>query len=440
MLKFSLILLIIFGASLKNNALENRRENGPDLQKYIGKQKKSIDTIDIRTFGVLGNGGDETKKIQEALNKSVGKTLYIPKQKGSFYLSGQLIVPSNLEIICHKEVVFKAKNNLKQDIENFEVLFRFENSKNVVFNGNGAKFFMERKFYKSEFNHLFMINGASNITLKNILAENSGGDGIYVGAYKTRSNYSQNINIINCKSKYNRRQGLSITSVSSFKAENSEFSYSRGSAPCSGVDIEPNSSNSVLKNIHFKNCLAQGNERRGFLVTLSRLNNKSQSVDITFENCRALNNYNGFTSMYFSPTSSGEVRFIKCIAENSANSGFTELSSSGLGAKKIYDSCISKNSSKNSINSNEVNNSGFSIYNVRNRKEKYLGNSQFINCEVISETKGVKCGFFVESGGKVINVDVKNLQFKGGIIKKTNLLIKDNLKSTRSLSVARNDF
>lgn len=399
----------------------------------------SNDTLNIRSFGVLGNGQDETIKIQNALNKSAGKILYFPAQNGSFYLSGQLIIPSNLQILCNKNVVFKAKDDLKQDMNNFEVLFRFENSENVTFNGNGAKFLMNRKSYNNEFNHLFMLNGATNVTLINISAENSGGDGFYVGAYKTKKRYSQNIKLLNCKSKYNRRQGLSITSVQGLNVENCEFSYSQGMAPCSGVDIEPNSAKSILSGIYIKNCIAKGNERRGFLITLSRLDANSKKVDITFEKCRAIGNYNGFTSMYFSPTSSGEVRFINCIAENSLNTGFTELSSSGLGARKVYTNCISKNSSTNSINNSEVNNAGFSIYNVRNRREKFLGNSEFINCEVIDEKQNNNCGFFVEDGGKVVNLNVKNLKFNGSINKKTNLTSKDASKSNTSLTINRND-
>src|SRR5690606_12039191 len=115
---------------------------------------KDQDTLSLRDFNVLGNGKDETNAIQKALNQSVGKVLYIPKQNGPYYLTGQLIVPSNISIVCHPDVIFMAKNNLKQDLRDFEVMWRFENSQNVIFDARNARFRMDKAKYSSEFNHI----------------------------------------------------------------------------------------------------------------------------------------------------------------------------------------------------------------------------------------------------------------------------------------------
>src|SRR5690606_27230859 len=134
------------------------------------------------------------------------------------------IIPSNIKIHFEKGVVFLAKDNLKQNNSDAEVLFRFESSENVLFDGNGALLKMNKSKYSGQLNHLIMINGAKNITIKNINAYNSGGDGFYVGAVRTRRNASENIRFYNCIAKYNRRQGMSVTSVDGLYVENCEFS------------------------------------------------------------------------------------------------------------------------------------------------------------------------------------------------------------------------
>src|SRR5690606_1544387 len=98
------------------------------------------DTLDLREYHVFGNGEDETEGLQTALNESVGNVLYIPKQEGAHYLTGQLVVPDSITIICHPDVVFMAKDDLHQAISNFEVMWRFENSQHVIFDGQGALF------------------------------------------------------------------------------------------------------------------------------------------------------------------------------------------------------------------------------------------------------------------------------------------------------------
>src|SRR5690606_12482752 len=144
-----------------------------------------LDTLRLRDFNVFGNGDDETDSIQHALNESVGKVLYIPKQEGIHYLTGQLVVPDSTSIVCHPDVVFMAKDDLAQDFSNFEVMWRFEKSKNVAFDGQGALFKMDKTKYSREWNHVFMVNGSKNVDLKNIRTEGSGGDGFYVGSIRT---------------------------------------------------------------------------------------------------------------------------------------------------------------------------------------------------------------------------------------------------------------
>ncbi|MCC2600009.1 hypothetical protein [Sphingobacterium sp. FBM7-1] len=405
-------------------ASNDKPEVNQENRVSIGLTK---DRVNINDFGAIGSGKDETTQIQRALNAAVGKTLYIPKQTGSYYLSRQLIVPSNINIICDKGVVFKATDDLNQDFRRFEVLFRFEGSRNVSFDGNGAKFYMNKKFYNKEFNHLFMVNGATNIVLKNIVAENSGGDGFYIGAVRTKQLFSKDIRILNCVSRYNRRQGLSITSAVNFYAENCEFSYTSGTLPEAGVDVEPGLPTAVLSKIRFKDCVAKGNKGRGFSVILIKNDASTDPVDITFENCRAIDNNVGFSNRYFSEESKGIVRFIDCISENSEEAGFWEGSCAASGAAKEYIRCIATNSHVGKTTTDRLGQyAAFRISNFDKRKKKVLGNSTFIDCEAINNGRQSRMdyGLSAVENATFQNVEIKNFVSKGHGKEALNIDIK----------------
>lgn len=394
------------------------------------------DTINIKSFGVVGNGLDETVNIQKALNSATGKVLFIPKQQGKYYLSGQLLVPSNIVVVFEKGVIFKALNTLKQDISNFEVLFRFQNSKNVSFFGNNARFFMEKNYYTKEFNHLFMINGATNINLYNIRAESAGGDGFYIGAVRTSKTYSENIKVINCISSNNRRQGMSITSVQNFYAENCEFSNTSGTLPEAGVDIEPSQPSHILKKIKFVKCRANGNRGAGFLVALFKLNQHSSSIDISFEDCQANNNQVGFWNKYFSEGSKGLVSFVNCKSIGSKEYGFGEGSCSSSGAAKLYRNCVAEN---NNVGNQDFSRySAFAISNLSKMKKKSLGNSTFINCQAISNQSNTRMdyGITIVDNVPFQNVIIKNFSSKGHVKRDINVATK-SLSSRGSVSIVK---
>src|SRR5690606_21696277 len=156
------------------------KENKSDGQAVrTAETKADNDTINIRDFGVIGNSKNETIGFQKALNSAVGKVLYIPKQSGSYYLTRQLKVPSNTTLIFDSEVIMKSTDDLIQQAPKFEAFFRIEAATNVKINGNNALFRMNKAAYKGEHNHIFMINGSTNVILENVRANNSGGDGIY---------------------------------------------------------------------------------------------------------------------------------------------------------------------------------------------------------------------------------------------------------------------
>src|SRR5690606_10461801 len=151
--------------------------------------------------------------------------------------------------VFDSNVIVQATDDLRQAHANFEALFRIENADNVNIKADNALFRMNKSAYKGEHNHIFMINGSSNVSIHNAKANDSGGDGFYIGAYKTAQKFSKDIRIIDCVADNNRRQGISIISAKDVIVQNCVFSNTKGASPESGLDIEPNRFDDVLENI-----------------------------------------------------------------------------------------------------------------------------------------------------------------------------------------------
>lgn len=405
---------ILFSKKVSSGVINERKEK--DEVGDDGFLKKG-DSINLRSFGVYGNGKDETKKIQVALNNCVGKTLYIPKQEGVYYLIKQLIIPNNIKIVCESSVVFMGSDDLNQNIENFEVMFRFENSENVIFDGHGALFKMNKLMYKNEHNHIFMINGAQNVNLINLRIEDAGGDGIYVGAVRCEKKYSKNISIVNSKVSNCRRQGLSIISVDGLLVKKCSFNSSNGASPESGIDIEPSNYKCVLKNIKIVDSKATGNKKRGFLINLNRLNKNSEIVDIIFENCVAVKNMEGFSNRQFREVQ-GKIEFKNCISRKSKVTGFTESSCLANSVQKIYNNCVVEDSNTRGIKmDNYLFKSGFYLAGSKIDKVEVIGNSQFINCKSIitKGSSGIDYGLVIDNKENDIgSIYIKNFIIEGG--------------------------
>lgn len=404
----------------KNNEIEKSALTSTDNKS----SKRNSDTLSLRDFGVVGNGKNETIGFQKALNASVGKVLFIPKQQGKYYLTRQLFIPSNSKLVFDSNVIIQATDDLKQSHADFEALIRIENVDNVNIHANKAVFRMNKSAYASEHNHIFMINGASNVTIKNAKANNSGGDGFYIGAYKSNKAYCENIKILSSSANNNRRQGLSIVTGKNILIDGCSFNSSAGTDPESGLDIEPSKATDILQNIKVRNSTMSNNKKRGMMILLNRLNAKSAPVSIIIENCKTDGNLEGFSNRRFSGVQ-GEIQLLNCIAKNSKYSGFTESSCLASSIKKIYKNCVAENSNTMSKKMSNLNyKAGFYLFGDSKGNDA-IGNSEFIDCKTISSTpkmfaksatkrSTIDYEFAVENGNsKIKNIKINNFKTNG---------------------------
>ncbi|TMV48697.1 right-handed parallel beta-helix repeat-containing protein [Paenibacillus mesophilus] len=348
------------------------------------------DMISLKWFGAKGDGvTEDTAAFQAAFDAAAGRKLFVPKQRGGYYLSHQLFIRSRTTVEFEAGTIVQAVDTLSVTAP-YEKLFRLLDVSDVRIIGNGAVLRMNKAAYTTgEHAHIFDISGSSNITIEHVNANDSGGDGFYIGAYQSVNTVCRNIVFVNCQADNNRRQGMSIISADGLLADNCRFTNTIGTAPQAGVDIEPNHPGDRLRNIRFVNCVAEGNKSRGFMTMIKKLSPASEQVDIVFQNCVSRNNAFGFATVYGkdgSAAAKGEVKYIDCRAEYEKWSGFFELSSSADSVRTTYVRCTAYNCNVNNGTGAAYSYAAsFFISSVTSEARASVGNSHFYDCRSIDD-------------------------------------------------------
>lgn len=197
-----------------------------------------------------------------------------------------MISDVGLDIGSKRTVFFQLNSKLliKPSNKTHYQMMRVHNAKDVtILNGNliGDRYIHRGK--EGEWGMGISIRGSNNIVVKNTKVSNCWGDGIYIGRLEK---LSSNIHIKSCFIDNNRRNGLSVISAKKLKVTNCVFSNTNGTDPQCGVDIEPNNSEDILRDISFENNFTFNNYHSGFLIYLdqSPSSEKSEKVTININN------------------------------------------------------------------------------------------------------------------------------------------------------------
>ena len=186
-----------------------------------------------------------------------------------------------------------------------------------VGSGNGYKYVENTEMYNlciignkleaddvTEQCHGIRIGYAKSIYLHDIKIQYCRGDGVYVGSNLTipeRKITPIDICVERVECKYNHRQGMSITRVKGLIIKDSDFSYTSGTLPEAGIDIEPNvrrdESGKIYatecQDIKITNCQFVGNKGAGLLMGRSYCNATDLSkivYNVNVDNCNIFQN------------------------------------------------------------------------------------------------------------------------------------------------------
>lgn len=199
----------------------------------------------------------------------------------------------NKTIIFEPGVVLQQKAGLYAD--KLAMLFRLERCENISIYGYGATFRMnkeELRQYGGEFRISMALYDCTNIKIKGLRVEESGGDGLIISS-RTKEGFCKNIIVEDVSFINHFRQGMTIVSLEDGLFRNCIFEGTSGTPPEAGVDLEPDYSSHRLSNITFENCSFTNNGHAGILFALSKTDGSTPPIDMCFYDCYiAKNNKN----------------------------------------------------------------------------------------------------------------------------------------------------
>ena len=240
-------------------------------------------TIFASSFGF--NPANSTSSIISAMHAETD-TVVVDLQSSDWN-----VTPLNFFNIHGKVIIFQPGVRLNAIQGAFNdtsaCLLKFNFSSDIHIVGYQATFKMNKAEYAalndSEYRHSISIRQCSNISIKGLILDESGGDGMHIGSEGLGIN--NNIFIEDVKFINHYRQGLSITSAQNLTVKNCYFANTQGTLPEAGIDIEPDLPTQSIVNVKIQNCAFENNGWAGIALALINLNTTSTPVSIEITNC-----------------------------------------------------------------------------------------------------------------------------------------------------------
>lgn len=253
------------------------------------EDKKSGVNVNVQDFkAVADDTVDDTNQIQEAID-------YVSNRGGGIvnFPKGRYLIDALKSIQLRDNITLNFKNGstlkaLPNNADGYEIL-RIHDVKSVAILGK-VKIVGERNEHLGETGEWGMgisIKGAENVRVEYSIIQDCWGDGLYIGKTE-KKNFSKNITIKNVEFQNNRRQGISVISAINLSIINPVINNTNGTAPESGIDLEPNHPSEYLQNIKIINPSTTGNEGYGLLFAIGRLTESKNSVDIEVINTKKI--------------------------------------------------------------------------------------------------------------------------------------------------------
>jgi hypothetical protein len=263
------------------------------------------------------NPQDSTESLQAALNSGVRK-LIISRQSGPWMVKSMIALPSNMEIVFEDGAEIKAMRGYFK--RNVDLMLCARNCSNLTLRGKGivtmnrADYQDPKQYQRGEHRHTLGVFSSSNIQVKDLLLQLSGGDGIYV-------NNVRDIVIENVVLDRHHRQGISVINAENLLIKNCVIKNTAGTAPECGIDFEPNYPSERLVNCRVVDSRFENNAMSGINISNS-LTAESTPIDIVMEGCVFKGNKYGlsFASLKRSGSlGTGKVTIRNCRIEDSSH-------------------------------------------------------------------------------------------------------------------------
>ncbi len=267
---------------------------------------------------------DATAALQQAID-SGAKRVRVPYM-GAPWLVRPIKLRSDLELLFEPGVLVLAKAGAFKGKN--DCLFLAVDAKHIMMRGYGATLRMRKEDYqgpnyeKAEWRTAIDFMGCSHVTVEGLRLENSGGDGIYLGATAAQP-YCEDVTIRDVVCDGHHRQGISVIGARGLLIENCVLSNTDGTAPEAGIDLEPNHANEPLTDCVVRRCVMENNSGAGILVYLKHHSQESEAVSILFEDCliRSGGDAGVAVGAVGQDGPDGLIEFRNCVVESTAKAG-----------------------------------------------------------------------------------------------------------------------
>jgi polygalacturonase len=309
------------------------------------------------------NDEDSTDALQAAIN-SGAKRVIVPNM-GKDWIVRPLRLAGEQELVLERGVVITARHGQYRGTG--DCVLTAEGISNLTISGYGATVRMQKEDYivgkvledmgshgwfdqykKGEWRHPLQILGCTNVKVLGVTLRDSGGDGIYVSGSGNQP-YSKDVHIKDVVCDNNYRQGISIIGVDGLVVENCVFQNTWGTPPSAGVDLEPNRSNEVLRNIVFRNCRFTDNYGDGIQFYLANLTTESGDISVRFENCHVTSKRGAGISVIAVRGNGpgGLIEFRDCVVDGTLGTGIMIADKSAERARVRFVNCTVRNAAGN---------------------------------------------------------------------------------------------
>lgn len=228
--------------------------------------------ISVRDHGAWGDGvHDDTDAFQRAIAAlpDDGGTVEVPAGNYVIDPTRRTALRSRMHLELAPDAQLTAKPNA---LERAYVLMAALVSDIEI---SGGRILGDRDAHlgtTGEWGHGIALYGVSRVTVRDIHVSRCWGDGIGIGGKrvggkgsKAFPTASEDVVISGVTSTGNRRQGLTIGHSHDVRVHDSEFSYTAGTSPEAGIDIEPDKPGNAMR-VHIENCRMNNNRGCGIQV------------------------------------------------------------------------------------------------------------------------------------------------------------------------------
>lgn len=287
--------LALAASSCKKNNLDETTLDGPQTGMVQDSSSLPVDVKSemLAATGVTSSSHYLVNSLPSGYVKDGSKdyTSYVQaavtKYSNIVFPAFPILVNDNgINIGSNKVITFPSGSQLRlksSSKANYSIL-RISNASNVIlynpvivgdrYNHSGTS---------GEWGMGIGLYAASNVTIYSPKVTNCWGDGIYIG--QLNSSNSKNIIIKDAYLSKNRRDGISIISVDGLLLDNIYAGYSDGTLPKTGINIETNNKDCVVRNVRINNPRTENNGAMGIMINLrTMLSGTSKSSEVTITN------------------------------------------------------------------------------------------------------------------------------------------------------------